>query len=107
MTNFFALLLIAIIIEGITTYIKTWFVDKKPQWQTILTCVLGILIALAYRVDLLALFEVTSSIPYVGEVLTGILLSRGSNYLYDLIKKILSVQSGGSDLIDTSEEGRG
>ena len=30
---------------------------------------------------------VSTSIPFVGNVITGILVSRGSNYIYDLLKK--------------------
>lgn len=86
--EFFGLLFFAIIIEGIVSYVKTFFVDGKIQWQTMVALALGVVVALAYQVDLLASVGLTSAIPYIGSVLTGILISRGSNYIFDLIKLI-------------------
>lgn len=93
MKSFFALFLIAVTIEAITTYIRTWFVDNHFQWQQALTCVLGILLAFAYNLDYLKLFEVEATVPYVGIVLTGIVISRGSNYLFDFLKKISDIKN--------------
>lgn len=86
--EFFGLLFFAIIIEGIVSYVKTFFVDGKIQWQTMVAIALGIVVALAYQVDLLATVGLTAMVPYVGCVLTGILISRGSNYIFDLIKLV-------------------
>lgn len=80
----------AIIVEGVITYVKTFFVDGKFQWQMITSIVLGVVVALAYRLDLLALCGLVSAIPFIGQVLTGILLSRGANYIADLIKLLIS-----------------
>lgn len=80
----------AIIVEGIIAYVKTFFVDGKIQWQMITSLVLGIVVALAYSLDLLALCGLESNIPFIGQVLTGILLGRGANYIADLIKLLIS-----------------
>lgn len=80
----------AIIVEGIIAYVKTFFVDGKIQWQMITSLVLGIVVALAYSLDLLALCGLESNIPFIGQVLTGILLSRGANYIADLIKLLIN-----------------
>lgn len=88
MTQFFGIILMAIVIEGVITYIKEIFVNKTVAWQQILGIVLGIVVAIAYNADLFALFGLTSTIPFVGSILTGILLSRGSNYIFDLVKQL-------------------
>lgn len=80
----------AIIVEGIIAYVKTFFVDGKFQWQMIVSLVLGVVVALAYSLDLLALCGLESKIPFIGQVLTGILMSRGANYIADLIKLLIS-----------------
>lgn len=92
MNNFFAFILLSIIVEGIVTYIKTFFVDKKIQWQQIIALSLGVLVAVAYDIDLLSLFELNSFIPHLGALLTGVLLSRGSNYAYELCKSLTSIE---------------
>jgi hypothetical protein len=33
-----------------------------------------------------------TNIPYVGSILTGILISRGSNYVFDLVKKLTAAK---------------
>lgn len=90
MVNAIGIVCAAIIVEGIITYVKTFFVDGKIQWQMITSLVLGVVVALAYRLDLLALCGLVSAIPLIGQVLTGILLSRGANYIFDLIKLLIS-----------------
>lgn len=65
---------------------------RKIQWQVILSMLVGILLSLAYHWNLPKEFGFISTIPLLGEVLTGLLMSGGSNFLYDLIKKILSMK---------------
>ena len=74
MAQFFGLALMAIVIEGVITYIKEIFVNKNVMWQQVLGIVLGIVVAIGYNADLFALFGLTSTIPLLGCVLTGVLL---------------------------------
>ena len=50
--------------------------------------VLGIALALAADVDLYSAAGVTFAVPYLGNVLTGIVFSRGSNYFADFVSKL-------------------
>lgn len=93
MAQFFGLALMAIVIEGVITYIKEIFVNKNVMWQQVLGIVLGIVVAIGYNADLFSLFGLTSTIPLLGCVLTGVLLSRGSNYIFDLVKQLQGYQS--------------
>lgn len=90
MEKFFNVILIAFVIEGVVTYVKTWFVDGDFKWQQLATVMIGILLTIAYDIDLIGVFGVTSKIPYLGNILTGILASRGSNFIFDFIKSITS-----------------
>ena len=81
----------AILIESLITYINQFFIQENFCWQMALSLVLGIIIALAYKLDLPAYFNLKSEIPYIGRILTGILLSRESNYFFDLFSKIISI----------------
>ena len=81
----------AILIEAIITYFNQFFVQENFCWQMLFSITLGIIIAVAYKLDLPAYFNLKSDIPYVGCVLTGILLSRGSNYVFDLLNKISKI----------------
>lgn len=86
----------AIIIEGLITYLRTFFIDGKIQWQMLLAIGLGAVVAIAYRIDLFALVGLESTIPLVGCILTGILISRGSNYIFDLFAQIAKSKPPGA-----------
>ena len=80
---------LAIAVEATITYINQFFVDGKFCWEMRLSIILGILISIAYEIDLPKYHELNSRIPYLSNIITGILISRGSNYIYDLITKII------------------
>lgn len=84
----FEFVIFAVLIESLITYINQFFVQENFCWQMTLSLILGIIIAVAYKLDLPSHFNLNSQIPYVGCVLTGILLSRGSNYIFDLLEKL-------------------
>lgn len=84
--NIFGLVFLSVIVEGIISYVNLFFVDGKIKWQVIVALVLGMAVAVAYNVDLFALAGLSTRVPYIGSLLTGVLLSRGSNYIFDLMK---------------------
>lgn len=91
--KWYALIFVSIVIEGIISYCKTLVVDKKFQWQILGSMLLGIGCALTFGVDLFAVAGVEAQVPYIGQVLTGVLLSRGSNYVYDLLKQLTNAKT--------------
>lgn len=52
------------------------------------TIIVGLYLSFAYNVDLLAVLGLKDHIPYSGYILTGILISRGSNFVHDLLTRI-------------------
>ncbi|WP_312694334.1 hypothetical protein [Caproiciproducens sp.] len=94
MPQFLTLIFMSIIVEGLITYAKTFFVGGKQQWQMLVGIAMGILVALVYNVDIFALLGITAQVPYVGAILTGVLISRGSNYIFDLMKALQSANGG-------------
>jgi len=77
----------AIIIEAIIEYFSI-FCNKNVSLKCWFSLSFGIIFSVIYGIDLLYLFGLETSVPFVGMVLSGILLSRGSNYVADLIKKV-------------------
>ncbi len=103
----YSILVMAVLIEAIVTYIKTFVVDKEIKWQLIAAVVLSVIVCLLYSLDIPALVGIVTPVPYVGNVLTGILVSRGSNYIYELIKTLTVKQKGLSLEITGSDESDG
>jgi hypothetical protein len=86
--NFFGLIVLAAVVEGIVGYSKLFFKDRKFQWQIVAAIILGIVLSLIYGIDFFETVGLHTEIPYVGRVLTGLLVARGSNYISELIKLI-------------------
>ena len=83
------LITVCILIESMVTYINNFFVTTESHYQMVLSLIFGIFIAVAYKIDLLKLADIESEMPYIGSILTGVLISRGSNYVYDLMSKLV------------------
>lgn len=87
--QFLAVIALAVVVEGITEYFKLSIPAlKEKSWiPLVITLVLGIAGALAFNADVFAILGVEERVPIIGQVFTGILCARGSNYIYDLIGK--------------------
>ena len=90
--NWFYILFAAVIVEGLISYFNMIVKDKKIHYEVVISGILGIVIAYTYNVDIFEVVKIETSIPYIGTILTGILISRGSNYIYDLLNKIVSTK---------------
>ena len=88
MTQFLILFIFAILVEAIIN-MTIGDVTTCPGWvKKVASIVLGIGVCIVYRVGLIALLGVEGGIPIVDYVLTGIIISRGSNFLNDLLTRI-------------------
>jgi hypothetical protein len=85
----FSLIASAILVEAVITYINQFFVSGSFSWEMLFSICFGIIIAVAYNLDLPEYFEMKSSIPYIGCIITGIIISRGSNYLWDILNTVI------------------
>ena len=90
--NIAIIIAVAILIEGLVEYGKNiadmfYGGDKKTAITQIVTIVIGIALAFAFSADMFIPLGLTVN-HYIGMVLTGVVMSRGSNYVSDLIGKI-------------------
>ena len=83
----------AIAVEGIIYYVKAGAYGKFPK-SCIASIILGIFVALNFSLDVFDYFGLYSAVPFAGRVLTGLLLSRGSNYFFDVVGILSSIPSG-------------
>ena len=88
----------AVLVEGLIEYGKTIANafetgEKKTGITQLISIIIGILIAFAFGVNGFALLGMTVN-PVIGTFLTGIIISRGSNYASDLLKRIANPTVG-------------
>lgn len=92
-----AVLMAAMILEALLQVIKGWVPEDRtpPGWTwPAVGAVLGVALCLLGKVDLLEEAGLYLSIPYVGSVLTGILISRGASFVHDLWKRLRGDDTG-------------
>lgn len=87
------LIAVAVLVEGLVEYVKTIIKvftegDVKTGITQLCAVAIGILLALITRANLFMALSINVTYSWVGCVLTGILISRGSNYLSDLLHKL-------------------
>lgn len=90
--NIAIIIAVAILIEGLVEYGKNitdmfYGGEKKTAITQIVTIIVGIALAFAFNADMFVPLGLTVN-HYIGMVLTGIVMSRGSNYVSDLIGRI-------------------
>ncbi len=90
--NITVIVAVAVLIEGLVEYGKTitnmfYEGDKKTGVTQIVTIIIGIGLAFAFSANMFVPLGLMVN-EYIGMVLTGIVMSRGSNYVSDLISKI-------------------
>ena len=96
--EWFGVIAFAILVEGIVEYIKLASVRFAESAFVIpVTIVLGVAVCTLYGCDILAVFGLITPVPYVGNVLTGIIVARGSNYVYDLIGKFTDAKGAANE----------
>jgi hypothetical protein len=96
------ILVFAVLVEMLVEYFVKPLIpkteDPEPKWYYTLPYsryaagIVGIALCLVYRLDIIALlFGVVAhsqTWSYVGMVLTGLLISRGANYVHDWIVNV-------------------
>ena len=76
------ILFFAVFIKAIIDYIANWFVNGKVEWKQIFSCISGIALAFAFNLNGFETLGIQGNY-YVGLVLTGVVISGGSNLVND------------------------
>ncbi len=97
MKGILLIIVLAIVVEALIEYAKTVgkaFADGA--WKTAVTqliaIVLAVILCLLTGADLFQVVEIGFAWPWLGYILTGIIISRGANYASDFIKRLQGVK---------------
>jgi hypothetical protein len=85
--DFTHLALVAFLVEALIQTIKPIY-DKETGWNMdkIVSIIVGIVVCLVTNVDLFAELGFVVAVPFLGSILTGVIASRGSNFVHDIFK---------------------
>jgi hypothetical protein len=94
MQAFGAIFVLAVLVEAVMEYLGTPIPSKiKPY----VAAVAAIAVCLAYGADLPAALGLPA-VAYVGPVVTGLVIGRGSNYLAVIVKRLQIVAVPAQDV---------
>jgi hypothetical protein len=101
MGTFIQILILATLAEALTDTVKWFFAapDKAELRNRLIALVLGILVAVGTKLDLFFASGIPIFIPWLGTILTGVVLSRGANIVHDIIKRIQQPTTDGATFV--------
>lgn len=100
---FLILILVAALVEAVWEALKpvlepaiNWLDARAVPADRLAALIISLVICLGIgsQVDLFALLGLTIGIPYLGVLLTAIILARGSNFVHDLLGSLDGVRQG-------------
>lgn len=85
MNTFMLISSLAIIVEALVEYFGEFVPSHLKRFAAALV---GVLLSIGYQADFIALLGYEAIAPIVGQVLTGLLIGRGANFINDFSKRL-------------------
>lgn len=82
------LVIIAILVEAIWENIKMIYDKQKFNINMLGSLLLSMIVCVLAEIDIFKIIGINLIVPIVGSLLTGIIVSRGANFVNDLFKKL-------------------
>lgn len=92
MTGFAAILVLAGISEAIWETIKMLWKNGKFNINKLGSVLVGILLCIITSADILTFVGFKVTMPFLAQILTGLLISRGANFISDIYGSVYKVQ---------------
>lgn len=82
----------AILVESVTNALKPIWDESRRTLSVsgMVSLTVGMIIALAANLNLFEAFGLEMGWPVLPQLFTGIIISRGANYVYDLLAQVQS-----------------
>lgn len=86
--EYMQLVIISILIEAIWENIKMSWNEKTLNVNMFCVLIISIIVCLITGIDIFPIVGISVKVPYIGSALTGIIVSRGANFVNDLFSKL-------------------
>ncbi|MFW5998522.1 MAG: hypothetical protein ACOCP5_02080 [Halanaerobiaceae bacterium] len=83
--SFTIILVFAVIVEVVTNGVKAAFPTLKGNRSRIIAAIIGVTICITTKIGILSKLDVEIKYYIIDYILTGIVISRGSNAVHDII----------------------
>lgn len=92
MNGFTEILVLAGISEAVWEHLKMVFTEGKFNINRLGAILIGVLLCLATGANFLEVIGLPTKIDYIGQILTGLLISRGANFIHDFLTSVNNLQ---------------
>lgn len=82
------LIIIAILVEAIWENLKMIWDKNKLNINMLGSLLLSMIICVLAQINIFKIVGIELIVPIIGSLLTGIIVSRGANFVNDLFKKL-------------------
>lgn len=82
------LIVMGFLVEAVWETLKMVWQKGHIEFDRVGALIIGLVIALTIGVDIFLIIGLEPLFPIVGIVATGILISRGGNFIHDLFKRL-------------------
>lgn len=82
------LIIIAILVEAIWENLKMIWDKNKLNINMLGSLLLSMIICVLARINIFEIVGINLIVPVIGSLMTGIIVSRGANFVNDLFKKL-------------------
>lgn len=96
--NITKLLVLAMLGEALWETLKMTWQNGKISIDRIGAMLVGLFLSLSTKVDIMKLLDIPMIIPYAGTILTGLLISRGANFLHDIFASMGNINANTKSL---------
>lgn len=90
--EFLTIIILAIVAESIWETLKMVWQDGKASIDKIGALVVALIITLGTRIDIMPLLGLSMQWGILGAILTAILISRGANFMHELLNRITNIK---------------
>lgn len=86
--EFAQLIIVAILVEAVWENCKMIWQKGKFSINMLGALLVSILVCVLTKADIFPMVGLNITIPFIGSILTGIVVSRGSNFVNELFSKL-------------------
>lgn len=82
------LVIMAVLVETLVQIVKAVYEEGRINTNVVISIVVGLVLAFSFSMDIFAVLGFTAGIPLVGTIATGLIISRGGNFVHDLFNRL-------------------
>ena len=100
------LFILALLSEAIWETLKMIWQKGRISVDRVGALITGVIIAFVTKINIFEIVEISCDYSLIGIIFTGILISRGANFVHDFIENISKVRQNSkyNSVIDSTEE---